>query len=42
MVFKGQIPIRSKSIVGNILLKQVNTFTFLECRISYEKKNDIH
>jgi hypothetical protein len=34
MVFKGQVPIRSKVIIGNTVLEQVNMFTCLECKIS--------
>jgi hypothetical protein len=35
MTFKGQIPIMNKTVVDNIS-EQVNTFTYLGCKISCE------
>jgi hypothetical protein len=31
MAFKGTEPIRSKTIINNMILGQVNTFTYLGC-----------
>jgi hypothetical protein len=42
MVFKGTEPIRSKIVIDNMILEQVNTFTYLGCNISYQKEKDTH
>jgi hypothetical protein len=42
MAFKGTEPIRSKSVIDNMILEQVNTFTYLDCTISYQEKKDIY
>jgi hypothetical protein len=36
MAFKGQVPFRSKSVIDNTILEQVNTWTHLVCKILYE------
>jgi len=38
MTFKGQVLIRSKAVTDNILLEQVNTFTYMGCKISCKRK----
>jgi hypothetical protein len=42
MVFKGTEPIRSRTVIDNMILEQVNTFTYLGCNISYQDEKDIH
>jgi transposase len=42
MAFKGTEPIRSKIVIDNRILEQVNTFTYLGCNISYQEEKDIH
>jgi hypothetical protein len=39
MAFKGTEPIRSKTVI-NMILEQVNTFTYLGCNILYQKEKD--
>jgi hypothetical protein len=41
MAFKGTEPISSKIVVDNMILKQVNTFTYLGCNISYQEEKDV-
>jgi hypothetical protein len=41
MTYKGQDPIRCKIITDNTIVEQVNTFTYLGCKISYKEKKDI-
>jgi hypothetical protein len=38
MAFKGQVLVRSKVVIDNTTLEQLNTFTYLECQISYEEE----
>jgi hypothetical protein len=40
MVFKGQVPVRSKIAIDNNLIEQVNSFNSLRNLISYEKEVD--
>jgi hypothetical protein len=42
MAFKGTESIRSKTVIDNMILEQVNTFTYLGCNISYQEEKDIH
>jgi hypothetical protein len=42
MAFKGTEPIRSKIVIDNMILEQVNTFTYLGCNIWYQEEKDIH
>jgi hypothetical protein len=42
MASKGTEPIRSKILIDNMILEQVNTFTYLGCNISYLEERDIH
>jgi hypothetical protein len=42
VAFKGTEPIRSKIVIDNRILEQVNTFTYLGCYISYQEEKDIH
>jgi hypothetical protein len=42
MAFKGTEPIRSKIVIDNMILEQVNTFIYLGCNISYQEEKDIH
>jgi hypothetical protein len=41
MALTGQVPMRSKIVTGNTMLKQVNTLLYLEFKISYEQENDV-
>jgi len=41
MAFKGQIPIRTKTVTDNKIIEQVNLFNYLGNMISYEKELDI-
>jgi hypothetical protein len=41
MAFKGQVPIRSKLAVDNIVLEQVNKFIYLGCKISCVEEKGI-
>jgi len=41
LAFKGQVPTRSKIIIHNTTFEQVNTFTYLGHKISYEEGKDI-
>jgi hypothetical protein len=42
LAFKGTEPIRSKIVIDNTILEQVNTFTYLGRKISYQEEKDIH
>jgi hypothetical protein len=42
IAFKGIEPIRSKIVIDNTILEQVNTFTYLGCNISYQEEKDTH
>jgi hypothetical protein len=41
MAFLGQQPVRSKIVIENKILEQVNTFSYLGCHVSYEGEKDI-
>jgi hypothetical protein len=41
MAYKGQVPVRSTIVIDNTILEQMNTFTYLGCKISYEKRKGI-
>jgi hypothetical protein len=36
MAFRGRDPIRSKVVINNKIIEQVNTFYYLGCLLSYE------
>ena len=40
MTFKGQDPVRSKIVIDNKIIVQVNSFNYLGNLISYEKEVD--
>jgi hypothetical protein len=42
MAFKGAEPIRSEIVIDDMILEQVNTFTYMGCNISYQEETDIH
>jgi hypothetical protein len=42
MAFKRTEPIRSKTVIDNTILEQVNIFTYLGCNISYQEEKDIY
>jgi hypothetical protein len=42
MAFKGTEPIRSKIVIDNRILEQVNTFIYLGCNISYPEEKYIN
>jgi hypothetical protein len=41
MAFKGRDPTRSKIVINNKIIEQVNTFNYLGNLVSYEKEKDI-
>ncbi|KAJ4438978.1 hypothetical protein ANN_14932 [Periplaneta americana] len=41
MGFKGTTPLRTKIIINNEIIDQVNCFNYLGCMISYDQINDI-
>ena len=41
MAFKGHDPVRSKIVIDNRIIEQVNSFNHLRILISYERKFDI-
>ncbi|XP_039281346.1 uncharacterized protein LOC120350716 [Nilaparvata lugens] len=41
MAFKGKWPVRTKIVVGDLILEQVSAFTYLGCTLTYEKDEDI-
>ena len=41
MAFKGQDPVRTKIVIHNKIIEQVNMFNYLGNMISYEKELDI-
>jgi hypothetical protein len=42
MAFRGIQPIRRKTVIDNIILEALNTFTYLGRNISYQEEKDIH
>jgi hypothetical protein len=41
MGFKGRDPVRTKTVIGNKIIEQVNSFNYLGNMIPYEKELDI-
>ena len=41
MVFKGRDPVRTKIVIDNKIIEQVNLYNYLGNMISYEKELDI-
>ena len=41
MPFRGRDPVRTKIVIDNKIIKQVNSFNYLGNMISYEKQLDI-
>jgi len=41
MAFKGRDPVRTKIVIDNKIIEQVNTYNYLGIMISYEKEMDI-
>ena len=41
MAFKGRDPLRTKIVIDNKIIEQVNSFNYLGIMISYEKELDI-
>ena len=41
MAFKGRDPVRTKIVIHNKIIEQVNLFNYLGNMISYEKEMDI-
>jgi uncharacterized protein YqgV (UPF0045/DUF77 family) len=39
--FKERDPVRSKIVINNNITEQVNTFSYLDCSISYHNEKDI-
>jgi len=42
MAFKGRDPVRTKIVIDNKFLEQVNSFNYLENMTSYKKELDIN
>jgi len=38
MAFKRRDPARSKTVINNNIIEQINTFTYLGCSISYQNE----
>jgi len=41
MAFRGREPVRTKIVINNKIIEQVNSFNYLGNMISYEKELDI-
>jgi len=41
MAFKGGVPVRTKIVIYNKIIEQVNSFNYLGNMISYQKELDI-
>jgi len=41
MAFRGRDPVRTKIVIDNKIIEQVNSFNYLGNMISYEKELDI-
>jgi hypothetical protein len=41
MAFQGRDPIRSKIVINNKIIKEVNSFNYLGCLLSYETEKNI-
>jgi len=41
MAFRGRDPVRTKIVIDNKIIEQVNSFNYLGSMISYEKELDI-
>jgi len=41
MAFKGRDPVRTKIVIDNEFIEQVNSFNYLGNMVSYEKEMDI-
>jgi hypothetical protein len=39
---RGTEPMRSKIVIDNMILEQMNTFPYLGCNISYQEEKDVH
>jgi len=42
VALKGRDPVKTKIVIDNKILKQINLFNYLEIMISYEKELDIY
>jgi hypothetical protein len=41
MTFRERDPIRSKIVINNKIIEQINTFNYLGCSLSYEREKDV-
>ena len=41
MAFKGRDPVRTKTVIDNKIIEQINSFHYLGNMISYERELDI-
>jgi hypothetical protein len=41
MVFKGRDPLRSKILINNNIVEQINTFSCLGCCIAHQNEKDV-
>jgi hypothetical protein len=41
MTFRGRDPIKSKIVISNKIIEQINTYNYLECSLSYAKQKDV-
>ena len=42
MAVKGRDPVRSKMVISNNIMEQINTFSYPGCRISQQYEKDIN
>jgi hypothetical protein len=41
MALRGRYHIRSKIVINNEIIEQLNTFNYLGCTLSYEKEKNV-
>ena len=41
MAFQGKWPLRSKIVIDNVIMEQVNNFKYLGCEVSFDREHDI-
>jgi len=42
VAFKGRDPVRTKIVIDNKIIEQINSFNYLRTLITYEKEMDIY
>jgi hypothetical protein len=41
IAYKGRGPVRSKILVNNNIVEQINTFSYVGCSVSYQNERDV-